>query len=120
MFLPLWLQKSFGPWTTYGGGGYWINPGEGNRNWWFVGWQAQRRLSRVVTLGAELFHGTSRQEGSPGETRFDVGAVLDLGELHHVLLSAGRSLDTDSAQLYVAYQLTFGPGEPAERDGAGP
>ncbi len=28
-FLPLWLQKSAGPWTTYGGGGYWVNPGEG-------------------------------------------------------------------------------------------
>jgi hypothetical protein len=22
VFLPLWLQKTFGPWTTYGGGGY--------------------------------------------------------------------------------------------------
>ena len=22
-FLPLWLQKSFGAWMTYGGGGYW-------------------------------------------------------------------------------------------------
>jgi hypothetical protein len=25
-FMPLWLQKSFGKWLTYGGG-YWINPG---------------------------------------------------------------------------------------------
>ena len=31
-FLPLWLQKSEGRWTAYGGGGYWINPGTGNRN----------------------------------------------------------------------------------------
>ena len=38
VFLPLWLQKSSGPWTTYGGGGYWINPGAGNRNWGLVGW----------------------------------------------------------------------------------
>ena len=37
-FLPLWLQKDFGKWTTYGGGGYWINPGPGNKNYWFVGW----------------------------------------------------------------------------------
>jgi hypothetical protein len=29
-YLPVWLQKSFGDWTTYGGGGYWINPGVGN------------------------------------------------------------------------------------------
>jgi hypothetical protein len=29
-FLPLWLQKDFGDWTVYGGGGYGINPGAGN------------------------------------------------------------------------------------------
>ena len=26
-YFPLWVQKSFGDWTTYGGGGYWINHG---------------------------------------------------------------------------------------------
>ena len=31
-FLPLWLQKCFGEWTTFGGGGYWIFPGGGNKN----------------------------------------------------------------------------------------
>jgi hypothetical protein len=32
VLLPIWLQKSWGAWTTYGGGGYWINPGPGKRN----------------------------------------------------------------------------------------
>ncbi len=109
LFLPLWLQKSFGRWTTYGGGGYWLNPGPGNRNWWYVGWQAQRELASGVTLGAELFHGTSRRDGSPGETRFNVGLVLDFGEMHHLLLSAGHAIGSTSAQAYAAYQLTFGP-----------
>ncbi|MGO9451554.1 MAG: hypothetical protein ACLQDV_11000 [Candidatus Binataceae bacterium] len=35
-FLPLWLQKSAGEWTAYGGGGYWINPSPHNRNWWYT------------------------------------------------------------------------------------
>src|SRR4051794_33943028 len=35
IFLPLWLQKDFGRWSTYGGGGYWVNPGAGNRDFWF-------------------------------------------------------------------------------------
>ena len=39
-FLPVWLQKDFDPWVTYGGGGYWINPGPGNQNYWFAGWEA--------------------------------------------------------------------------------
>jgi hypothetical protein len=35
--LPLWLQKSWGPWTTYGGGGYVINPAPNQRNYCFGG-----------------------------------------------------------------------------------
>ena len=27
--LPFWGQKDFGDWSTFGGGGYWINPGPG-------------------------------------------------------------------------------------------
>jgi hypothetical protein len=38
-FLPVWVQKSFGEWTTYGGGGYWINQDDnlGDKNYWFAG-----------------------------------------------------------------------------------
>ena len=43
MILPLWLQKSWGPWTTYGGGGFGFNTARGGRNWAFLGWQAQYR-----------------------------------------------------------------------------
>ncbi len=114
VFLPLWVQKSFGPWTTYGGGGYWLNPGTGNRNWWYVGWLVQRQVARGLSIGAEVFHGSSRQEGRPGDTRFDVGMVLDVSELHHVLFSAGRAFDTAAAQAYLAWQLTFSPAEPGE------
>ncbi|MGB8266384.1 MAG: hypothetical protein WCE44_08695 [Candidatus Velthaea sp.] len=31
VFLPIWLQKSSGPWTAFGGGGLFLNPGPGNR-----------------------------------------------------------------------------------------
>lgn len=114
LFLPLWLQKSFGPWTTYGGGGYWFNPGPGNRDWVFLGWQAQRRLAPSVAAGAEVFHGTSREIGRPGQTRFNLGLVLDFGELHHLLLSGGGGIGGRALQFYVGYQLTFGPEEPGE------
>lgn len=108
-FLPLWAQKSFGPWTTYGGGGYWINPGPGNRDWWYFGWLVQRQVASGVTLGAELFHETARQDGASGQTSFDLGLVVDFGELHHLLVSAGHAFGKEAAQGYLAYQLTFGP-----------
>ncbi len=53
--LPVWLQKSFGTWTTYGGGGYVINPAPGMRDYWFAGWLLQKDLSNKLTLGGELF-----------------------------------------------------------------
>src|SRR5512140_1962041 len=45
VFLPLWLQKKWGEWQSYGGGGYWINHAEGARNHWFFGWQVQKEIS---------------------------------------------------------------------------
>jgi hypothetical protein len=111
VFLPLWLQKSIGPWTTYGGGGYWVNPGAGNRNWWFAGWQVQCQLLTNVTPGVEIFHTTAQEEGGTAETRFNVGLVFDFSDLHHLLLSTGRGLQgPNRAQVYLAYLLTFGPG----------
>ncbi|MDE2463681.1 MAG: hypothetical protein KGO02_08220 [Alphaproteobacteria bacterium] len=49
-YLPIWMEKDFGRWTTYGGGGYWINPGPGNRNYWFVGWLLQRQVTDQLAL----------------------------------------------------------------------
>lgn len=105
-FIPVWLQKSFGPWTTYGGGGYWVNPGTGNRNYWFVGWLAQRRLSKRVIVGGEVFRTTADRVGGDGNLRFNLGPVLDFSD-HHLLLSAGRSIVGDTRfEWYLAYQMT--------------
>ncbi len=106
--LPVWLQKSRGPWTTYGGGGYWLNPGTGNRNYWLAGWLLQRSLSRSAIVGAEIFSTTADQVGGRGQLRFDIGSVVDLTEHHHLMGSAGHSIAGDNAwQAYVAYQLTI-------------
>ena len=85
LFLPLWLQKSYGDWLTYGGGGYWINPGAGNHDWGFLGWQLQRQLLPNFSIGTEVFHTTVQEEGGEAETRFNVGMGLDLSDLQHVL-----------------------------------
>ena len=106
-FLPLWLQKSLGPWTTFGGGGLWINPGAGNRDYWYLGWEVQRRIS-ALAIGAEIFYTTPDQVGGDANLRFNVGFLLDLTEHHHLLFSAGRSIVGASlVQSYAAYQLTL-------------
>lgn len=109
-FLPLWLQKSFGNWTIYGGGGYGINPGTGNENWGFVGAVVQRQITKNILLGAEIYHRTTMTTGGSGDTAFNLGTVIDFTENHHLLFSAGRSLDgPTNFQCYLAYQFTFGP-----------
>ena len=89
-FLPLWVQKDWDKWTTYGGGGYWINPGPGNRNYWFFGWLLQRQVTDDLSIGAELFHQTSNIVGRDGSSGFNVGGVYDFSGDYHLLVSAGR------------------------------
>jgi len=109
VYLPVWIQKSFGKWTTYGGVGYWINPGKGNRNWQFYGWQIQYQLIQNLSVGTEIYHQTASEANGDGETRFNFGAVFDMSETSHLLFSAGSSINgSTQAQCYIGYQLTFG------------
>ncbi len=108
VFVPLWLQKSFGPWLAYGGGGYWFDHGPGRRNSWFTGAHLERRVVERLSVGAEVYHQSADEIGGAGETRADLGAVLDLSDVHHLMASAGSRLGTPSFQAYVAYQATFG------------
>jgi hypothetical protein len=109
-FLPVWLQKSFGAWTTYGGGGYWINPGNGSRDFWFAGWQLQVRATSFLTPGIELYYQTASVKDGLSEVHFNAGLILDIGKSHHILLSAGRAIHgCDCAHAYAAYLLTLGP-----------
>jgi hypothetical protein len=74
--LPLWAQKSFGPWTTYGGGGVTLVNAPGFRNYPFAGWLVQRDLGKKVTLGTEIFYHGPEGPGTPlskPATLVDVG-----------------------------------------------
>jgi hypothetical protein len=87
-FLPIWVQKDFGKWTTYGG--YWINPGPGNKNYWFAGWLLQRQITDDLALGVEVFHQTPAMVGRDASSGFNVGGAYDFTEHYHLLFSAGQ------------------------------
>jgi hypothetical protein len=74
--VPIWVQKSFGPWTTYGGGGETLVKAAGFRNFPFAGWLVQRDLGKKLTLGTEVFYHGSEGSASPqlrAATMVDVG-----------------------------------------------
>jgi hypothetical protein len=110
VFLPLWLQKSWGPWTTYGGGGYWFTSGEGNRDWWYFGWLLQREINKKLTIGAELYYKTASKTDIDESKGYTIGATINLTDNHHILLSAGQDIyGPNYYNFYIAYQFTFGP-----------
>jgi len=95
IFLPVWVQKSWGKFTSYGGAGYWINPGENNKNWIFAGWESQYNFSPALTLGGELFyHSASTKDGKSG-AGFNVGGSINPSEKFHIIFSLGHSLVND-------------------------
>jgi hypothetical protein len=111
-FLPLWLQKSWGSgWTSYGGGGYWINPGAGNRNYWLFGWLLQKDLDEHLTLGGEIAHQGAAEVGGSGDLFFNLGGQYNFTDEQHLLFSIGRSIEGDTESSgYVAFQWTFPAG----------
>ncbi len=111
-YFPLWLQKSFGEWTTYGGGGYWINHGGDtlDRDYWFFGWLLQRKVTDKLAIGGEIFHQTATLIGGHDSTGFNIGAIYDFDEHNHLLVSAGTGIqnasDTNLFSWYIGYQIT--------------
>ncbi|HEY2033524.1 MAG TPA: hypothetical protein VGH02_07515 [Rhizomicrobium sp.] len=109
-FLPLWLQKSYGPWTTFGGGGYWINPGSGDRNYWFMGWALQRQITSNFSIGTEIFHQTRDTLGGEISTGVNVGAIYDINDRWHLVGSVGTGVQnarqTDESTYYFAIEWT--------------
>lgn len=102
--LPVWVQKSLGPWTTYGGGGLRV-ASEGNAA--VAGWLVQRSVSKMVAAGTEAY-ATFPFDGAGVQTQLNVGLVADFSERQHLLLSVGPSFGSDTrAQAYVGYLLTL-------------
>ena len=108
VYVPIWIQKSSGKFTTYGGGGFWYNPGPGNRNWGFVGWEAQYDLSEVVTFGGEVYYQTVDNVDSKSNEGFSLGGYLNIDEHNHILFSFGKTFNGENSTTgYLGYQLTI-------------
>jgi len=112
VFLPIWLEKKFGDWTTYGGGGYWFNPGPDNHDNWFAGWEIQRKLTSNFTLGAEIQFRTPESIENHTTVALNAGGIWELSENCHLLFSAGHTVKGPAEfQGYLGLQMTFGPQE---------
>jgi hypothetical protein len=88
--LPLWLGKDFGGSTSlFGGGGYMINPGSGNRNFWQGAIALTHDLSKEVSVGAEVTRQGPDAVGATSQTRFGVGSIVHIAGPASLLMSGG-------------------------------
>jgi hypothetical protein len=78
--LPVWLQKDWGPWTTYGGGGYEIVNQFQYRSFPYEGWLLQRDIGKKWTLGAEIFHHAREGFATP---QTQAATLVDFGGYYY-------------------------------------
>jgi hypothetical protein len=111
VFLPVWLQKSFGDWTTYGGGGYWLNQHGDNRNYWFAGSVVQRKITDSLSLGGEIFEQGKQSSDTRVSAGYNIGVMIDIDAANHIIMSAGNGLynsySTNVFSYYAGYQVQF-------------
>lgn len=92
LLLPLWAQKDWGKWALFGGGGYQLNPGAGNRDYWLTGLGLTRAVTEKLTLGAEIYHRGPDAEGGKAFTGVNAGLSYKLKAPYSLLLSVGPGL----------------------------
>jgi hypothetical protein len=76
--LPVWGQKDFGRWSVFGGGGYAIHPGPGNRDYWTGGVALTRQFGERLLIGAEVDRQGTDTVGGRSSTSLGIGAIYDL------------------------------------------
>lgn len=79
--LPVWIQKSWGHWTTYGGAGYQIVPQSQYRNFAYGGWLVQRDIGKKLTLGGEVFSHGPEGYATP-QTKS--ATMIDIGGYYYI------------------------------------
>jgi len=103
ILLPVWAQKDFAGGTSlFGGGGYEINPGTGNRNFWQGGAAVTHDFSDKLSLGAEIFRQGADTHGGTAETSAGVGSIVKLSD-HYALLFSGGPTWADHRTGYHLY-----------------
>ena len=89
LLIPIWLQKNWGPTSLFGGGGYEINPGSENRDFWQEGAAVTHDFGNGFTAGVEIAHQGSDSNGGTGETDAGAGVIVHLSGIASLLASGG-------------------------------
>ncbi len=109
VLLPLWVQKDLGKTSVFGGGGYEINPGPGNRDFRQAGVAVTHDFSDKLSIGTEVAWQSPDAPGGHASTGVNLGLIRKLGGPFALLLAAGPSFSGGKAAYhgYAALSLNF-------------
>lgn len=110
-FFPVWIQKDSGRWSVFGGGGYAINRGDGNRNYGEGGVAVSRQFTPKLQIGIEAHRQGADTVGGNGLTSLGLGAIYQLKAPFRLLASGGPSFEdgvgTAGFHAFLALGLDF-------------
>lgn len=78
--LPVWIQKDWGHWTTYSGGGYQIVHQTDYRSFPYGGGLIQRDIGKRLQLAAEVFSHAHEGLATP---QTEAATLIDIGGYYH-------------------------------------
>jgi hypothetical protein len=107
LLLPLWAQKDYGKWSVFGGGGYTLNPGPGNRNFWTSGLGVQRQVTERLMLGGEVYHQSADTLAARDFTGLNVGGAYKLVDHWSLLFSGGPGVQNAKQQGQYDFYLSL-------------
>lgn len=101
--LPVWAQKDFGKWSVFGGGGYALDPGVGNRNYWTGGVALTRQVDDRLLIGIEGDRQGADAVGKRGSTSLGFGTIYNLAGPLMLLASGGPTFGDDGSRGFHAF-----------------
>jgi hypothetical protein len=111
LLLPLWLEKDWGKWSAFGGGGCEINRGGDSQNFCEAGLVVANQIKTDLQVGLEIFHQTADTIGGQDTTSLGAGVRYDLNDHLHLLGYVGRGIEnadaTDRFNWYTSILFTF-------------
>ena len=111
LLLPVWAERDFGKWQVFGGGGYQVNPGPGQRGFWTGGLVVARAVTDHLNLGAEIYAQSASAVDARPFAGINFGAAWRLTR-HWSLLAAGgpgiaNARAEDQYDVYVALKADY-------------
>jgi hypothetical protein len=101
--LPIWAQEDIGPWSIFGGGGYAINPGDGNSDYWTGGVAVTRQLGEQQLVGVEVYRQGPDTVDGKASTSLGLGAIVDLPGPLRLLVSGGPTFEEGGGEGFHAF-----------------